>query len=219
MRVRIALGAAAAALAALILLTLAGSKQRISGSNRVPNPTFAATIPPHSSICQRGELVPADTAALRMTIASYGQRTPPVSYDLRDPGGAQIASGSIGGGFRQGVVDLPLAGRVRTTRPGTRFCLTDAGSVRIALAGVAPYGATGARLELSGGSTPLGALRIDYLRPGRESWLSLAGVLAYRFTLGKGSLVAGWAWAGALVLMLAVAVICARALVLSEREA
>jgi hypothetical protein len=56
-------------------------------------------------------------------------------------------------------------------------------------------------IQLAG--KPLGGrLRIDYMRPGRESWLSLLPTLSHRFSLAKSDLVRHWAVPAALVLML-----------------
>ncbi len=53
-------------------------------------------------------------------------------------------------------------------------------------------------------------MRIDYLRPGSESWLDMIGVLSHRFSLGRSSLTRWWASVAVLVLMLLAAAMTAR---------
>jgi hypothetical protein len=59
-------------------------------------------------------------------------------------------------------------------------------------------------------------LRIDYMRPGRESWLQLLPTIAYRSTLGKSGLIRHWAWIGALLLMGLATALAARTVLAEE---
>jgi hypothetical protein len=160
--------------------------------------------------------VPADTAALQMTIGTFGSPGPRVGVSIRN-GSSLITSGALAPGWREGVVSLPVAPRVRASRDRSTVCIHDFGPARLALAGVAPYGGTGLTMRVAG-HTVFGELRIDYLRSGRESWFSLLPTLAHRMTIGKGSYVRGWAWIGAPLLVLAVAALAIRALLATDRR-
>jgi hypothetical protein len=56
-------------------------------------------------------------------------------------------------------------------------------------------------------------LRLTYLRGERESWWSIAGVVAHRFGLGKGELFGGWLAFAWLVGVLAMGVVTVRLLI------
>jgi len=199
LRTRLALVGAVLILLCAIAVVLVQSAPRRSGSNGIPPATFAAVLAPGEAACQRGELIPGDTAALRATIGTYGLPGPRVQVTVSGSAGP-VTRGGLAPGWRQGVVSLPVA-LVRRTTPDVQVCLRDEGRSRIAIAGSGPY---------SPGLQLLGAhrvrnlavgLRFDYVRPGRESWLALLPTLWHRMTLAKGDLVRHWAPWGALVLM------------------
>jgi hypothetical protein len=71
-------------------------------------------------------------------------------------------------------------------------------------------------MQVAGRLVPSVRLRIDYMRPGRESWLRLLPTIAYRSTLGKSGLIRHWAWIGALLLMLFATALAARTVLAEE---
>jgi hypothetical protein len=182
----------------LILAVVLGQKtQRRSGTDLTPNGSFVASIAPHRQTCQGGELLPADTSAVRATIGTYGKPGPRLEVTLTGPQGQPLTSGELAPGWRQGVVELPLK-HVSTASAGVRLCLRNLGPGPIAIAGALPD--PGESMDVEGRPVE-GRLRYDYLRPGRESWLQLLPTIVYRWTLAKGGIIRHWGWAAVLVLM------------------
>ena len=211
-RARTVLAVGIGAIVAVFAVLLLHRGQRRSGSDLTPNGAFVASLGPGQQACQEGELLPADTAALRITIGTYGRLGPPVRLTVTGPHGETLTAGGLGAGWRQGVVQIPVA-HVSSATEGARVCLLSAGPQPIALGGDLPD--PGYHLEVAG-RTIEGRLRYDYMRPGHESWLELLPTLVYRSTLAKSGLVRHWAWAGALLLMLAAAAVAVRTLVREE---
>jgi hypothetical protein len=187
----------AAVVVVLTLVLLHGGRRR-SGSDLTPNGAFVAALGAGEQVCQDGELLPADTSAARLTIGTYGLPGPPVHVTFTGPSGEPLSSGSLAAGWRQGVVDIPIA-HVSQPREGVRACVRNSGPQRIAVAGDLPD--PGYRMQVAGKSIE-GRLRFDYMRPGSETWLALLPAIVYRSTLGKSDLIRHWAWAAALALML-----------------
>ena len=186
--------------------------QRRSGSDLTPNGAFVAALGPDQRTCQDQELLPADTAAVRITIGTYGRPGPALQVTVTGTHGETLTSGGLRAGWRQGVVQIPLA-HVSTATEGARVCLRSAGPQGIALAGDLPD--PGYHMEVAD-RTVEGRLRYDYMRPGHESWLELLPTLVYRSTLAKSDLVRHWAWAGALVLMLLAVALAVRTILREE---
>jgi hypothetical protein len=200
------------AIAVVFALILLNRDQRRSGTDLTPNGAFVAALGTGQQACQDGELLPADTAAVQITIGTYGRPGPPLRVAFTDPRGRVLASGGLRAGWHQGVVRIPVA-RVSHASEGVRVCVRNAGPQTIALAGDLP---DPGYLMTVAGKTTGGRLRYDYMRPGRESWLQLLPTLVHRSTLGRSDLVRGWGWAAVLTLML-VAVALAIRTILRER--
>jgi hypothetical protein len=178
---------------------LSHSEPRRSGSDLTPNANFAAMLSAGQQTCQDQELLPADTAALRMTIGTYGKPGPRLSVSLTGPHGEPLTTGGLAAGWRQGVVEIPVA-HVSAATAEARVCLRDDGPSRVALAG--DSGDQFHEMQVAGKKVENARLLYEYMRPGSESWLQLLPTAVYRFSLGKSDLVRHWAWVGALVLML-----------------
>lgn len=205
---------AAVGLAAIVVVFAAMLQQRDerrSGSDRTPNGAFVAALGANREACQEGELLPADTAAVQVTMGTYGRPGPPVGVVFTGPHGV-LTTGGLPAGWRQGVVRIPVA-HVSTPTERVRVCLRNGGPGGIAIAGTLPD--PGLHMIVAGQSIE-GRLRFDYMRPGRESWLQLLPTLVYRSTLGKSDLVRHWAWAGALLLMLFAVGLAVRTIVREE---
>jgi hypothetical protein len=187
---------------------------RRSGTDLTPNPAFVVALHASQRVCQGGEILPADTAALQLTIGTYGRPGPGLAATVAGPRGL-LAAGGLGPGWRQGVVRIPVS-HVGESSAGATVCLRNLGPGLVALAGDAPD--PGLQLQVNGRTVPSAHLRIDYMRPGRESWLELLGTLAHRLSLGKGGLVSGWAAPGALVLMALAVALAVRTLLASAGE-
>ena len=106
--------------------------------------------------------------------------------------------------------------RIPDTIAAGTVCITNAGPRPVAFGGSVPDGAFVVSIDGHGLG---GRLRIEYERPGRESWLALIPTLAHRLSLGRSSLVRHWAALGALVLMLAALGLAGATLLAQERRA
>jgi hypothetical protein len=191
-------------IAGLFTVLLLQRGERRSGSDLTPNGAFVALLGGGQQACQGGELLPADTAALRMTIGTYRKPGPALTVSMTAPNGTVLASGGLPEGWREGVLRIPVS-QTSTATEGVRVCLRNddprhRGRV-IALAGDTPD--PGYTTEVAGRTLANLRLRVDYMRPDRESWLQLLPTIAHRFSLAKSGLVRHWAWIGVLVLMLA----------------
>lgn len=180
-----------------VLLTHA--EPRRSGTDYTPNANFAAVLKPGQETCQAHELLPADTAAVRTAIGTYGAPGPRVSVSLTGGHGEALTAGSLAPGWRQGVVEIPVAHVYRASAEATA-CLRDDGPSRVAVAG--DSGDSFHTMQVAGRTIQNAQVLYEYMRPGSESWLQLLPTAVYRSTLGKSGLVRHWAWAGALALML-----------------
>jgi hypothetical protein len=187
------------AIAMAFALLLLHSAPRRSGTDLTPNANFAAVLSAGQQTCQDHELLPADTAAVRMTMGTYGKPGPRVSVSLTGPHGEVLTTGALAAGWRQGVVEIPVA-HVSMASVEAHVCLRDDGPSRVALAG--DSGDQFHTMQVAGKTVHNAQLLYEYMRPGSESWLQLLPTAVYRFSLGKSGLVRHWAWAGALALML-----------------
>jgi hypothetical protein len=198
-----------AALAVVIVAVLFHSGERRSGSDLTPNGAFVAALSAGQQACQEGELLPADTSAVRVTLGAYDKPGPAIAVGFTGPHGEPLSSGGLPAGWKQGVVRIPIT-HVSRASEGVHVCLRDAGPGAIAIAGTDPD--PGLHMVVAG-KTVEERLRYDYLRPGSETWLQLAPVIAHRTTLAKSGLIRHWAWAGALLLMLLAVGLAARTIV------
>ena len=197
-------GVPAFLVAACVVLT--HSSERLSGTNLAPNGAYIQGLAPGQQACQGEELLPADTAALRMTIGTYGKPGPALTVSFTGPEGRLLTSGGLKRGWHEGVVRIPV-GRVSVARAQTRFCLRD-GDEPIALSGDSPD--PGFKLQIAGRTIENQRMRIDYMRPGSESWFELAPAIVHRFGVAKAGWVRGWAWLAAVASMLAAVALALR---------
>ncbi len=197
------------AIVLIFAVLLSHRDYRRSGSDRAPNEAFAVVLKAGQETCQDGELLPADTAAVEMTIGAYEKPGPPLRVAFTGPHGEALTTGGLPAGWREGVVRIPIARWSRPTE-GVRACLTNAGPEPIQLAGAVPD--PGWVMDVAGAKVE-GRLRYDFMRPGRESWLELLPTIVHRSTFAKSDLVRRWAWAAALLLMIFSVALAARTIV------
>ena len=206
-----ALGVAAVTLALTILMSV--SAPRRSGTDLTPNGAFVTAIGGGEQACQEGELLPADTSSVLMTIGTYGAPGPPLTFTATAAAGGTLTHGTLPGGWHQGRVTIPV-GHVSSTSSAVRVCLRDDDPASkpggIALAGDAPD--PGYTMQV-GNRTIDARLRYEYLRPGRESWWQLLPTVVYRFGLAKANAVRHWAWVAVLLLMLGAIALALRTIV------
>jgi hypothetical protein len=170
--------------------------RHLQGTNDLRTLVAAIQLAPGQSACQPGEAVPAGTGGVRLY--PVGRATVVVSV------GGRRGTGS---GAGEVAVDLPgaAADDVAPRAPG-EVCVRNAGTAALALAGEAFAPSRAAR---SDGAPQVGRARIDYLRPGEESWWALAPAIAERITGARAALageVAPYAWALLALAAVAIAV-------------
>jgi hypothetical protein len=211
-RLVVAVGLSAIALAAVAIL--AQSAPRRAGTNLTANTGYVIALAPGSQLCEPGELVPGDTGALRLSADSGSRPGPRLDLTMSDARG-QIAAGGVAGGWRSGTLTIPVS-HVRETKQGVQICLVNRGSEQVSFGGSVPD----ANFYVVLAGKPLnGRMRIEYMRPGSESWLSLLPTLAHRFSLAKADIVRHWAVGAVLVLMLLAIVLAVRTLLKEELRA
>jgi hypothetical protein len=172
----------ALAVLALVVVLLAGllrSRPHYAGSNAVRALQLVAPLRANTPVCQKGELVPFKASTVEVSVSTAGQPGPPLTAELRR-GGRVLARGSRRGGYKDGLVAIPIP-VVRKTLVGVDVCLRATASPPAQL-----YGQLNGQGKLViGRKTVPGVFRIAYMRPGRESWLALAPTIAHRFAQAK----------------------------------
>ncbi|HXN37318.1 MAG TPA: DUF2142 domain-containing protein [Solirubrobacteraceae bacterium] len=192
--------------AAAIAMTLSQAPLSIARVNTVEEATIA-TVRHRAQACQSAEVLPRGTSAIRLPMYAFlGPRVTLAVYSA----GRVIADGERGQGWTSGAVTIPVH-PLATQRSGVTLCfaLWLNGYESVELEGESATGA----LAAQGPSGPLpGRIRVEYLRPGRSSWWSLAPMVARRMGLGHA---AGGTWSVLLVaaLMGGIVLACARVIV------
>lgn len=164
--------------AAVVAITLAPSEARRSGTNNVPVSGPVAALAPGAEVCQP-EDVPEQTRVVRLHVAAgTGAPARPV-VRIVGAGGAARSRGRPRE-VASGVFDVALS----STAPAgpADVCVRNGGTRLLEVFGY-PAG------ERREGRT--GPIAFDYYRPGRESWLQVAGVVGDRVSFGKSGLLGG----------------------------
>jgi hypothetical protein len=150
------------------------------------------------SACQGGEVMPRGTAAIRFGLTTVlGPRVIATVFS----GARLVARGERAPGWEGASVTVPVRPRARTLAP-VRVCLRMNlfnGPVGMLGRRTGPaIAAVGARQRLPG------RMHIEYLRPARASWWSMASAVAGRLGLGRA---ASGSWNALLVMALAATLI------------
>jgi Predicted membrane protein (DUF2142) len=203
-RIGLVLSAALLVLAVAICVILARSPLQIVGTNATPAdgtiaqvgadaPTRTTSI----SACQRGQLIPAGTTAIELSLSSdVGPR-----LDLQAFSGARLLTSGVRPAGWGGVAVVVPVKRVAAAHAGVTVCFRlGPGQGLVKLHGRA---ASGSASATSGGQPIGGALRVDYLRPAGGSWWSRIGSVTHRIGLGRAW---GGAWIAYFVVLLAAAI-------------
>jgi hypothetical protein len=198
---RVALVLALVAGLAVVAFLALSRDRRLSGTNDVKPALAVATLAEGGpEVCQPGQLVPAGTAAVAV-LATPAARRPvgPLVAELRSATDV-VATGRSAGGHRGGWLAVPLDRPVRAPLEAS-VCVREVAGAPALVSGVATVPATAAR---AADRRLPGALSLRYLRPGRESWVEVAPVVAVRAEIATASpLGSATPWAvGALVVLL-----------------
>jgi hypothetical protein len=198
LRVRVALATGLILLLATLGLVLSRPPLTVAGTNEIPAHLAVAFIPGNQATCQGGGTLPQGTEAVRVSLSA--NTGPKVTLSALS-GSTTITKGSRGAGW--GIdesVTVPV-GRVPRTVRDTRVCITIGTSVE-------NIQVNGARVRTSAGKVGVW-LRLEYLRPGPRSWLSLVSSIASRMGLDRAP---SGAWVAylAIAAMLAVSILASR---------
>jgi hypothetical protein len=198
LKLALAVGLTATVLA--LVAVLSHSPVTVIGTNGIPANPGAEAITGGTSRCQGGGTVPAGTSAIRVSLsAALG---PEVSVKVLS--GSSVVTGGerdAGWGIDE-TVTVPVR-RVAATIQGARVCWSVGPAVR-------EIQANGASVQIPNGSVVVW-LRMEYLRPGPTSWLSLAPAIARHIGLGHAPSGTWVAWL-LVVLMLLATVLVSRLL-------
>jgi hypothetical protein len=183
-RPAVALGLAVVVALAGAAAALSVERERLAGTNNVYGFFPNVTIEPGAEACAMAELVPGDTGAVRVRAEPAG----PLAVRLvRD--GRELANGAMEAGT------APVRPVVTETTSGVDVCFRNEGDAEVVLWGYGAVAGTPQRTELDG--EPIDErVRLSYLRPGTESGWEIAGTVAHRMGIGRGSLLEGWAFFG-----------------------
>jgi uncharacterized protein YfiM (DUF2279 family) len=180
MRTQISLAIGLTLTAIAVGVVLSRSPLVLARTNSVPIEGVIGWMPGGGEACQKNELLPQRTTAMRLSIkALLGPR---VSVRVMR-GRELLTSGEHGSGWSWQSVTVPVRS-VRMAAAHVTVCLT--------------VGPTHELMDLEGGpsaGSPLtvpgstaggsAGIRIEYLRPGSRSWWSLARAVAGRMGLGR----------------------------------
>jgi len=203
-------------------LALAAREPRLSGTDYTPPAAFVTALQPGQRACQGSELLPADTAAVRLTLGTYGRPGPRVTLTATGPAGRPLTRGVLAAGWHQGVVSIPVR-HVSSATNNVRICVGVAPAPRASAIALGGNVEPGEEVEIDGRSFRGVRFRVDYLRPDRESWYELLPTIAHRFSIAKAGFLRSWEWAAALLLVFASAFLAIRTVLrsvaASERRA
>lgn len=199
MRTSIVLAAGLVLIASILAVTLARSPPTLAGTNRVPAERPVGIAEESIGACQAGETLPARTSAIRLSlIAIVGAR---VSVKLFS-GPKLLTKGATGAGWTGSEVTVAVAPLARSVSHATVcFNLSDVNGEVEVHGKVTPA----AVAAVSGGGQHLnGRFRVEYVRAGHTSWLSLLASVARHMSWGRG-----WSgiWIVFFILALALAIV------------
>ncbi len=181
MRIKIVLAAGLALIAVAAVAALLHSPETVAATNGVAPRTALMSAREDAQACQANETIPAGTTAIRLQIvATTGPR---VSVQVRQ-GRRVVTSGTLEPPWYGAVVTVPVAKVEHAIRHATVcFQLRDLSGVVQAYGSPTPP----AQAARAGGKPLPGRVVISYLRPGPQSWLSLAGGVAEHMELGRAA--------------------------------
>jgi hypothetical protein len=178
-RIQIALVAGLVLIASGIAVTLWHSPLTVARGNSTTAEPIKETDKP-ANYCQAGEILPRSTSAIRLAVlAALGPKV-----TLRALSGSEVVTeGTRPAGWVGGSVTVAVRPVSRTLAP-VRICFALSqmnGPVQVL------GWPTSSRATTSNGRPLSGRVGIEYLRPGRRSWWSLAGATARRLGLGRAN--------------------------------
>lgn len=211
---------------ALLFAAVSDPRPRLASTNsRVLASGVALTVPPGHERCERRQLVPAETAMVRVYAGPKdGAVGEPLRFSIADgDSGEVITRRTIDGGYAAGSLDVPVDSPGRDLLNG-EVCIENLGADAMAFAGHrtamgavvpsddAPQGDVRVPPEAEPADEEV---RIDLFRAGEESLWALGPEVAHRFALFKPAFAGGWLmW---VVLAVALAAVPAAVLVTARQ--
>jgi hypothetical protein len=181
-RIEVALACGLVSIALALAATFSHAPALATVARSVPAEKRLVKTSGEASGCQRGELLPADTTAIRLGL--FAVTTPAVALRVL-AGSHAIAEGTLAPGWSGEGATVPV-NKVfpRGVSPVTVCFALNSINGEVTMVGrfTPPAEAT-----LGGGRPLPGRISIEYVRPGRRSWWSLAVSVARHLGLGRAA--------------------------------
>lgn len=198
---RLVLAICLAGLALAVALVMRDEAPRTAGTNLVTGTGFPIDVPAGGELCQDLELVAGDTGSMLVNVLKVDGESPLAVRIVKDDG-ALLARGDVAGGYAPGPLSVALTPGVERAT-SSRVCIENRGDAVVGFGSSSTPQEQAARID---GGVQAGRIRIEYIRPGSESWWALLPTIAHRFGLGKADGLGSWTlWASGLILALAIA--------------
>jgi hypothetical protein len=199
MRVAIALASGLLAIAIVAAVTLSHTPLVLARENLPLTHKALVTARQPASACQTREVLPAGTSAIRLGLTTdFGPRVGVQAFS----GSRLLTRGSYPQGWDGASVTVPVT-PVSRTYGSVEVCF----QISELNGPVEMLGLTTHRRALkahAGGQVLPGRMHLEYLRPGDQSWWSMATAVAWRLGLGRA---APGTWNALLVMALAATLI------------
>jgi len=197
MRVRVALAAGLALMAIAVGATLTDSPPTVAWTDSTPLTEPLTQTMRSARVCQADEMLPRGTSAVRLSLfAIFGPRLTVKAY----AGGRVLTSGVRDAGWTGEVVTVPVQ-PVRHGASHVKLCFA-LGRTSEVIGMIGGPASPGQARAVGDGQQLGGRMRIEYVKPGRRSWWSLAPSVARRMGLGHTA-------AGTWIVLLLLAVMAA----------
>jgi hypothetical protein len=168
-----------ASIAVGVAVILASTPLALSSTNGIRTRADLITAESAGSVCQRGESLPGSTRAIRLTMtAIIGPR---VSLKVFS-GSRVVAHGTTGTGWSGSTVSVPV-NALPTAYSPVELCVYIS-----QLNGEVEFNGRPSEADAAianGKTTIRGRVGVEYLRSGRQSWLSLLPSMARHLGLGR----------------------------------
>jgi hypothetical protein len=181
MRIKAALAGGLALIVVALVATLAHAPATVARTTVPPATQFTGTTSA-SSGCQRDELLPPGTTAIRLGL--FAITTPEVTVKVF-VGPHVLTEGTLAPGWSGEGAAVPMDRVLSRAVSPVSVCFTVksvTGTVEMVGKTTSPAEATVAE-----GKPLPGRISIEYLRPNRRSWWSLAPSVARRFGFGRAT--------------------------------
>jgi hypothetical protein len=152
-------------------------------------------------VCQAGELIPAGTGAVRVSLATTGRPGPALRLVARN-GRTTIGHGGLAAGWSGETATIPLRPVTRGQR-SARICVTLGASSSVTLEGEASADPSAGPSATASGADLGGRMRFEYLTSERQSRWAQVGAVARRMGYGRALGGGSVAYAVALLMLLA----------------